>query len=72
MTIKFNKQQIEAINHTDGPAMVVAGAGSGKSTVLVHRIDILIMNGVDQEDICAITFTKNSADDLKRKLNMLF
>lgn len=71
MTIKFNEQQITAVNHVDGPVMVVAGAGSGKSTVLVHRIDNLIMNGVDQEDICAITFTKNSADDLKRKLNNL-
>lgn len=71
MTIKFNEQQLQAINHMDGASMVVAGAGSGKSTVLVHRIDNLIMNGVDQEDICAITFTKNSADDLKRKLNNL-
>lgn len=71
MTIKFNEQQKVAINHINGPAMVVAGAGSGKSTVLVHRIDNLIMNGVDQEDICAITFTKNSADDLKKKLNSL-
>ena len=69
--IKFNEQQIQAVNHIDGPVMVVAGAGSGKSTVLVHRIDNLIMNGVNQEDICAITFTKNSADDLKRKLNNL-
>ena len=69
--IKFNEQQIKAINHINGPAMVVAGAGSGKSTVLVHRIDNLIENGVDQEDIVAITFTKNSADDLKRKLNNL-
>lgn len=69
--IKFNEQQITAIKHLNGPAMVVAGAGSGKSTVLVHRIDNLIDNGVDQEDIVAITFTKNSADDLKRKLNSL-
>lgn len=69
--IKFNEQQLVAINHINGPAMVVAGAGSGKSTVLVHRIDKLIDSGVDQEDICAITFTKNSADDLKKKLNNL-
>ena len=71
MTIKFNKQQIVAVNHKQGPAMVVAGAGSGKSTVLVHRISELIKDGVRQNDIVAITFTRNSADDLKQKLNSL-
>ena len=68
MTIKFNEQQVVAVNHKQGPAMVVAGAGSGKSTVLVHRISELIKDGVRQSDIVAITFTRNSADDLKQKL----
>lgn len=71
MTIKFNEQQVVAVNHKQGPAMVVAGAGSGKSTVLVHRISELIKDGVRQSDIVAITFTRNSADDLKQKLNNL-
>lgn len=69
--INFNKQQLEVINHKEGPISVIAGAGSGKSTVLVHRIKKLIEDGTLQRDITAITFTKNSADDLKKKLNDL-
>lgn len=69
--INFNAQQLEVINHKEGPISVIAGAGSGKSTVLVHRIKKLIEGGVFQRDITAITFTKNSADDLKKKLNDL-
>lgn len=69
--IKFNEQQLQVINHNKGPISVIAGAGSGKSTVLVHRIKKLIDTGVNQKDITAITFTKNSADDLKKKLNQL-
>lgn len=71
MSIKFNEQQLQVINHINGPISVIAGAGSGKSTVLVYRIQNLIQQGVDPRDIVAITFTKNSADDLKKKLNQL-
>jgi len=66
----FNEQQIEAINHYKGPCAVIASAGSGKSTVLVHRIKNLIENhNVNQSDILAISFTSNTAKDLKKKLN---
>lgn len=71
MTIKFNPQQLQVIEHKEGPISVIAGAGSGKSTVLVHRIKKLIENGVSQNEIVAITFTRNSANDLKKKLNSL-
>ncbi len=71
MTIKFNEQQKKVIEHDKGPISVIAGAGSGKSTVLVHRIKRLIEKGVPERNITAITFTKNSADDLKKKLNSL-
>lgn len=66
--IKFNKEQLEAINHSRKACAVIAGAGSGKSSVLVHRIQKLIEGGVKAGDILAITFTRNSSDDLKRKL----
>lgn len=69
MEINFNKAQLEAINHKDGPCVVIAGAGSGKSTVLVERIKTLVSEGVNERDIMAISFTKASAEDLKRKLN---
>lgn len=67
--LQFNKEQIEVINHTKGPLMVVASAGSGKSTVLVERITNLVRNhNVKEEEIITITFTKKSADDLNKKL----
>ena len=66
----FNDQQIEAINHYKGPCAVIAGAGSGKSTVLVNRIKNLIeVHGVKQSDILAVSFTSNTAKDLKKKLS---
>ena len=70
--MQFNKEQLEVINHKDGACVVIAGAGSGKSTVLTYRIKNLIDTyGVNQEDILAISFTRNTADDLKKKLNEL-
>jgi DNA helicase-2/ATP-dependent DNA helicase PcrA len=65
--MKFNKEQLEAINHLKGAAMVIAGAGSGKSTVLVERVKQLIKNGAKGSDILVITFTDNSSKDLKKK-----
>lgn len=69
--MQFNKQQLEAINFKDGACAVIAGAGSGKSTVLVNRINELVKSGVNEEDIVATSFTRNSANDLKKKLNKL-
>lgn len=69
--MKFNKQQLEAINHISGACAVIAGAGSGKSTVLVNRIKNMVDNGINEGSILATTFTNNSAKDLKMKLNRL-
>lgn len=69
--MRFNKEQLEVINHKEGNCVVMAGAGSGKSTCLVNRIDKLIKEFVNPQDITAITFTKNSANDLKSKLEKL-
>ena len=54
----FNKSQIQAISHMDGPAMVLAGPGSGKTTVITHRIKNLIEKAeVRPENILVVTFT---------------
>ena len=53
----FSIDQKRAIEHRDGPAMVLAGPGSGKTTVITHRILQLIRSGVRPEDILVITFT---------------
>lgn len=65
--MKFNKEQLEVINHKEGAMAVIAGAGSGKSTVLVERVNELIKYGVNSDEILVVTFTDNSSKDLKSK-----
>jgi len=70
--MKFNEAQQKAIDHYTKPCAVIAGAGSGKSTVLINRIKNLIeTHNVPEQDILAISFTKNTADELKKKLKKL-
>lgn len=69
----FNKEQLEAINHTDGACIVIAGAGSGKTTVVLNRIKTLIHNNnVKPSDILVISFTAKSAGELENKLTKNF
>ena len=68
----YNDKQIEAINKTDGPLLIIAGAGSGKTKVLTTKIALLIENGIPTENILAITFTNKAAKEMKeRVINML-
>ena len=68
-TFSPNPKQQEAIEHISGPMLVLAGAGTGKTTVLVERIARLIEQGHAQpEEILAITFTDNAAAELKERV----
>lgn len=64
----LNSRQLEAVLHKDGPLLVLAGAGSGKTTVLIARVARLIESGVRPWNILAITFTNKAADELKNRL----
>ena len=67
----FNPSQEEAVNHIDGPMMVLAGPGSGKTTVITHRTKNLIEKGVDPGHILVITFTRAAAREMQERFTAL-
>jgi len=68
---QLNESQREAVVHINGPMMVIAGAGSGKTRVLTYRIAHLIQNGVDPFNIMALTFTNKAAREMKGRIGTI-
>ncbi|HKU27137.1 MAG TPA: UvrD-helicase domain-containing protein, partial [Candidatus Sulfotelmatobacter sp.] len=67
-----DERQRAAIEHVQGPMLVVAGAGTGKTTVLTHRIEYLIREGHAQPDeILALTYTRNAAAEMRDRVRRL-
>ena len=64
----LNKQQIEAVKHIDGPMLVLAGAGSGKTAVLTERVIQKIKRGTPVTKLLVLTFTKMAAKEMKERI----
>ena len=67
----LNNKQHEAVINTEGPCLVIAGAGSGKTKVLTTRIMHQLKQGASTFDICAFTFTNKAASEMKWRLEAM-
>ncbi len=67
----LNKQQLEAVFHDSGPALVIAGAGTGKTRTLVHRVARLVESGVDPHQILLLTFTRRASKEMLNRASSI-
>ena len=67
----MNERQQEAVDCLEGPLLLLAGAGTGKTTVIVRRIQNLVLHGIDPHAILAVTFTNKAAREMRERIGKL-
>ena len=69
--VKLNSEQQKAVQHIDGPVLILAGAGSGKTATMTHRMAYMINQGIDPHSILAVTFTNKAANEMRSRVTEL-
>ncbi|NLJ43759.1 MAG: UvrD-helicase domain-containing protein, partial [Bacteroidales bacterium] len=68
---ELNRAQLEAVTSINGPVLVIAGAGSGKTRVIVYRVAFMMENGINPEDMLLLTFTRKAAGEMLGRVQQL-